>query len=101
MAENARGMHPARIMAEIKVRHGSAQNLALKLKVDPSAISHVLTEPLFSRGLERKIAVAIGVSLHAIWPDRWTEDGRARPRSQRAQIAVPSRSISSQKQKVA
>ena len=101
MAEKVRGMHRARVLAEIQIKHGTRNALAAKLRIHPSAISHVLLDPLFSPSVEKSIARAIGMSLYAIWPDRWTEDGRPRPRSQRIQIAVPSRRISSQKQKVA
>jgi lambda repressor-like predicted transcriptional regulator len=101
MPENVRGKHPRRVLAEIQVLHGSCRVLAERLGVQPSAISHVLRDPLFSMKLERGIALALGTSLHAIWPDRWTEDGKSRPRSQRAQIAMPGRINSSQKRKAA
>ena len=101
MTESVRGMHRARVLAEIKIQHGSRNALAAKLGIHPSAISHALLNPLFSRKVEKSIARALGLSLHEVWPDRWTEDGHARPRSQRAQIAMQRCTISSQKRKAA
>ncbi len=34
-----------------------------------------------SAALERRIAAAIGVSPHTLWPDRWTPEGLRRPQS--------------------
>jgi lambda repressor-like predicted transcriptional regulator len=101
MPQNAQGMHPADIVAAIRKQHGTCRALAKRLEVSPSAIAHVIQDPLYSTRLERRLALAIGVSLHAIWPDRWTEAGEALPRSQRSQGAPPHRIISSQKQKAA
>ena len=101
MPEIALGKHPRRVLAEIQVLHGSCKALAERLGVQPSAISHVLRDPLFSMKLELGIALALGMSVHAIWPDRWTEAGKPRPRSQRAQIATPSRIYASSNQKAA
>ena len=101
MSQNAQGWHPKKVLAEIQIKHGSCRVFAATLGVAPSLISQTLASSNRSKRMERAIALTLGVPLHTIWPDRWTEDGRPGPRSQRIQIAVPSRTISSQKQKVA
>lgn len=101
MAENVRGMHRARILAEIQIRHGTRNALAAKLRIHPSAISHALLDPLSSPHVEKLIARAISKPPYEVWPDRWTKDGRALPRSERTHIAMQRCAISSKKQKVA
>jgi lambda repressor-like predicted transcriptional regulator len=97
MTQKRAGMHHAEIVAAIRVRCGSCAALADRLGVAKSSISHTIRRPVHSTKIERKIAEAIGVSLHAIWPDRWSEAGIPLPRSQHGQSAAPHRIKSSQK----
>ena len=94
-------MHPAFITATIKERFGTQAQLARRLSVTPSAISQFLRRPASRSPLGGQIAKALGVSLHALWPDRWSEDGQPLPRLRQAESATPAGTRSSKIRKAA
>ena len=80
--------HREDIKAELRKRFGSVVKLSAEWGYARSAISHVLTTPCFSMPLERRIAAALGVPLHTLWPDRWTPEGAPLPRSGKGSSAA-------------
>lgn len=77
----AKGWHRERIKAELRIRYGSITDLAVRWGYHRAAVSHALRRPLFSQPLEIKIADALGVTPHTLWPDRWTPEGAPLPRT--------------------
>ena len=72
-------MHPELIRAEIKMRGKTLTDVAREYKISPIVVSLPLKEPSLSG--EKAIASFLGKSLHQLWPERWTKDGkRIRPR---------------------
>lgn len=80
MARSPAAWHPEDIKAELRKRHGSLRRLSMSWGYRITAVSQVLRDPRYSRPLEQKIASALGVKPHVLWPDRWTADGSALPR---------------------
>lgn len=73
-------MHPELIRAEIKMRDETLKSVAKQYGLQPKVVSLALYSPSLSG--ERAIAAFLGKSLHELWPERWTKDGRRiRPRS--------------------
>ncbi|RJG46474.1 hypothetical protein D3Y55_20995 [Mesorhizobium sp. DCY119] len=64
------------ILAEIKRRHGSLKKFAATTPVSASEISAALGSPYPKA--EKAISLALGVSLPALWPDRYWPNGRRR-----------------------
>jgi Ner family transcriptional regulator len=71
----AKGWHRERIKSELRIRCGSLTNLSVRWGYHRAAVSAVLRRPLFSQPIEIKIADALGVTPHTLWPDRWTPEG--------------------------
>jgi Ner family transcriptional regulator len=76
----ARGWHVEDIKAELRKRFGEMTSLATSWGYSRAAISVTLATD-HSQVLERRIAEALQVPLHELWPDRWNPDGTSRPRS--------------------
>ncbi|QDB99676.1 transcriptional regulator [Mesorhizobium sp. 8] len=62
------------ILAEIKIRYGSLQALAVTAGIEPGHLSVALGAP-YPKG-ERVISRALGVQPHLLWPDRYDAKGR-------------------------
>ncbi|EEP68072.1 hypothetical protein GCWU000324_02323 [Kingella oralis ATCC 51147] len=72
-------MHPELIRAEIRMRGKTLTDLARLYDVSPKVVSMALKQP--SLAGEKAIATFLNKSLHELFPERWTQDGRRiRPR---------------------
>ncbi|WP_297492497.1 helix-turn-helix domain-containing protein [Acidocella sp.] len=78
------GWHHEDVKAELRKKFGSLTVLSRQLGVTRQSISNVLTNPLASARLERKIAQMLQVPPYAIWPMRWRPDGMPISRSDRS-----------------
>lgn len=74
MQESNRQWHPAYIKAEIHIRGLTMKQLAEKAGLNEAAVREALCRP--SKSGEVVISQCLGVPLHELWPERWTEDGR-------------------------
>jgi len=74
--------HAENIKAELRKRFGTLRNFAEKINVSPQSISGAISTPNGSSLIELIIARELGVSAHALWPDRWTADHKKIDRSQ-------------------
>lgn len=73
------GMHPELIRAEIRMKGATLTDVAEMFGVSPKVVGRALKEPSLSG--EKAIAYFLNRTLHDLWPERWTEDGRRiRPR---------------------
>ena len=80
MARESKGWHAEDIKAELRKRLGPITSLSGSWGWSRTAISKVLRRPDYSPPLERRIAEALGVEPHEIWPDRWHPDGTPKKR---------------------
>lgn len=78
---HAKGMHREEIKAKLRMKFGSLRRAATEFGVHYSAISRVFLFPNDSRPVELKIARALDLSPHLLWPDRWTAAGEPLPRA--------------------
>ena len=78
----ARRWHPEDIKAELRKRFGEMTTLSKSWGYARNAISVALATDR-SRVVERRIAEALQVPLHELWPERWNPDGTSRPRRRR------------------
>ncbi|PHY20779.1 helix-turn-helix domain-containing protein [Caulobacter sp. BP25] len=67
------GWHPADIRAEVSKRGKTLAGLARDAGLDESACRVALIRPLPKA--ELAISRFLGVSLHELWPLRWSPDG--------------------------
>lgn len=81
--------HIEDIKAELRKRHGSLAALSRLWGLNPRAISVALAQPGHSRATEKRVAAALEVLPHELWPTRWSSDGS--PISQRVD-RTPTRS---------
>ena len=101
MTRHAQVWHLEDIKAELRKRHGSLRALSPSWGYHRGAITKVLTDPRYSEVLERRIASALAVSLHVLWPDRWTETGEPLPRTGEREPTRAASVETSQKRKAA
>lgn len=81
MAKRAEGgWHRDRVKAELKRLHGSITHLSQSWGYNRTAITCALRRTDYSVTLERRIADALAVPPHVIWPDRWAPNGAPNPR---------------------
>jgi Ner family transcriptional regulator len=85
------GWHHEYVKAELRKRFGSLTAISKQLGVSRQSLSGALIDPLASTRLERRIAAALEVEPHKIWPTRWRQDGTPVPRSLRSTIIRPVR----------
>lgn len=74
----AQGWHPEDIKAALRKRHGKLVDLAIAWGLNRGAVSNAIARPE-SSAVEQRIADALGVTPHTLWPDRWTQCGVRRP----------------------
>ena len=102
MPKNAQSeWHPGRITAELRRRFGPITHLSVSWGHNPTAITQTLRRRDYSKALERRIAEALGMSLHELWPSRWTEDGLALPRHHEFEVIEAPRRRASQNARAA
>lgn len=71
-----KGWHREDIKAELRKRFGSVTVLSLQWGYSRAAISHALMGGhRRSAKVERRIADALGLHPHTLWPDRWSPEG--------------------------
>lgn len=80
MAKPAPGIHREDLKAMLRKRYGSLAALSRLWGYSRLGIPNVLGNPYYSVPLERRIAQALGLHPHEIWPDRFSADGEALPR---------------------
>ena len=81
MARKPARWHPEDIKAALRKKFGGLGELSESWGLDRSAISNTLRRPFNSMRVEKRIALALGVPLHELWPNRWRIDGTPYPRS--------------------
>jgi Ner family transcriptional regulator len=74
------GWDRARIKAELRRQHGSITVLSSSWGYHRAAITCALRRTDYSVSLERRIAAALNLPPHLIWPDRWRPNGTPRRR---------------------
>lgn len=87
------GWHREDIKAELRKRFGPITVLSRAWGYSQGGITNALVRPDYSPAIEQRIADALGMPPHTLWPDRWTPEGIARPRSISAthpSVAIPS-----------
>ncbi len=81
MARIPNGWHPEDIKSQLRMKHGPITALSVAWGFSRNAISQTLRRHDYSRQCEKKIAEALHVPLHVIWPARWSPQGAPLPRS--------------------
>ena len=72
-------MHPELIRAHLRIKGYSLEDVAREAQIGETTVRQALSKP--SASGEKAIAKVLGISLHELWPERWTKDGkRIRPR---------------------
>lgn len=85
----AKGWHREDIKAALRKRFGGINALSRAWGYNPKAISNALGHKR-STIVERRIADALDVTPHTLWPDRWTPEGTpVTGRAQTAPAAAP------------
>lgn len=74
------GQHKEDIKAALVKRFGPITALSVAWGFDRTAISVALTGTKLRAPVAKRIAEALGVAPHTLWPDRWNPDGSPRPR---------------------
>lgn len=72
--------HAEDIKAALRRRHGPITHLSRAWGYGHSAITSTLTRSDYSVRLELRIAQALDLSPHVLWPKRWRPDGTPLPR---------------------
>lgn len=75
------GWHPEDIKAELRKRFGEITRLSQSWGLHRTAITNTLRRPVNSMRTEKRIATALNVPLHELWPERWDAGGAPLPRS--------------------
>ena len=75
------GWHVEDIKAELRKRFGSLNLLAERWQLHRGTISAAINRPHYSNPIEKRIAEALDVAPHVIWPDRWHPDGTPKKRA--------------------
>lgn len=70
-----KGWHRERIKAALRERYGSLEHLSRTWGYHPATISAALCPGTRLRAVEQRIADALEVTPHTLWPDRWTPEG--------------------------
>lgn len=81
MKRASKGWHREDIKAALRKKYGSLASLSKEWGLASASISNTLKRAVHSVPTERRIAQALGVQPHALWPDRWSPEGSPLPRS--------------------
>jgi Ner family transcriptional regulator len=76
MAQEVAGLHAEKIKAEIRIRFGTIKGFAQRFGLSAQSVSDVLGGVRINGKVETVIADALEMNPHALWPERWTSDGR-------------------------
>ncbi|MBX9594205.1 MAG: helix-turn-helix domain-containing protein [Roseomonas sp.] len=86
------GWHREDIKGELRKRFGPITVLSRAWGYGPAAITSTLLRPDFSPAIEQRIADALELTPHTLWPERWLPNGTPRPRSTNTthpSVAIP------------
>ena len=86
-----KGWHSEKIVAELRIRLGNITDLSSRWGYHRSTVSRAIRDPGTSTLVERRIADALGVTPHTLWPDRWTPEGAPLPRTKQTAPGRPAR----------
>ena len=75
------GWHPEDIKAALRKQFGPITAISAGWGLSRAAITNTLGRPDYSTATERRIAEALQVPLHVLWPRRWNPDGTPLPRN--------------------
>ena len=92
------GWHSEDIKAQLRKRFGPLTTLSKRWGYARATLSVALATDR-SRVVERRIAEALQVPLHELWPERWNPDGTSRPRSRRGSGKHSGRATPAKRQK--
>lgn len=81
MARTPTGWHPEDIKAELRKRYGPITKLSVSWDAGRNAVTETIRRHDYSQRIEKKIAEALDVDPHVIWPRRWAPDGTPLPRT--------------------
>jgi len=101
MTQQPQGWHREDIKAALVKRYGPIVHLSETWGYDRAAITNALRAPQYSKTLEKRIAQALGVTAHELWPDRWSEDDAPLPWSTLGKPTTRGRGVSCQKSRAA
>lgn len=82
-SEPSKGWHPEDIKAALRKRHGTLTRLCRQWGLSSNVISIALHRDSLLWTVERRIADALEVPPHTLWPDRWHPDGTPVPPAER------------------
>jgi Ner family transcriptional regulator len=85
--QTPQGWYREMIKAALRTRFGSLEHLSRTWGYHPSAISAALCPGTRLRAVERRIADALEVTPHTLWPDRWSPEGERLPSAERKSSA--------------
>ena len=74
------GWHPEDIKAALRKRYGAITHLSVRWGYATSHITQAIRKSNYSRRVELRIAEALDLLPHILWPDRWSPDGKPLPR---------------------
>lgn len=74
------GIHREDLKAMLRKRYGSLDALSRSWGFHRLCVSSAIRNPYYSVPLEGRIAEALNLHPHYIWPDRFSADGEALPR---------------------
>jgi Ner family transcriptional regulator len=97
----SKGWHPEDIKVALRKRFGPITTLSRGWGMAQNAITNTLSRVDYSRPTELRIAEALGVPAHEIWPHRWNPDGTPLPRNFERQLIAGTRISERQKRKAA
>lgn len=80
MAKPTTGIHREDLKAMLRKRFRSLDALSLAWGYRRGVVANVIRDSYYSVPLERRIAEALNLHPHDIWPDRFSADGEALPR---------------------
>lgn len=101
MARKPKGWHRERIKAALRMKFGPITHLSASWGYHRPAITNCLADARYSRPLEKRISIALGVPPCVLWPDRWHETGEPVPMADRPCRCTGGTAQSSQKMRAA
>ena len=85
--QTPKGWHREMIKAALRTRFGPLQHLSRTWGYHSDTIAAALCPGTRLRAVEQKIADALEVTPHTLWPDRWTPEGERLPSAERKSSA--------------
>lgn len=76
-------MHPADIKAGLQKKGSGVSRAAVRLKVNRSSVSRVISGKDTSRRIAKHISSVIGIPVSQIWPGKYSEPSQRQSRRNR------------------